>query len=516
MDPQEVVISALKDRNLPENRNEIAAAFHDRINSAIYVEWVQEHLNSDTLLSQEELELYTKLEDSGTLAALFSSANFNSTRPFLDDDLQEATEALNISTADIEKQTDVLTTQYEVLSREHKCNSNRVSKQNREVERVRRKHDAERQNTAATISELAHGLELGLKNEAEKTTADGKKILAALTARLKGNDKLLSDLEALASGVKSSDGEVSIMKRTTELSSILSRYIAEEIYCRLDRLYLEKVLNDSNSAPGVPTDKDLETVASLEQEIDSLYPEIDILAEISTKQQYVEPILRQLQKNYGQFRIACHQKLDLISKIIGDMTTSTENLITSLQGRESLCATLEAFASTYWSEVGDIIPDSTSSRRETMRRFSTQPTAVAAQPGKHSDPCPDSECLSGLLRRLGLSTEAVFHDPEAVGGVQALLTARKNMLDGLHSYGIASDSPLAAEMLPTDRATRLLTSALQADSLFTTSISSVEHEKTLSELESRLSRIQKGIERVKHDVVYQRDKNQEKFLERWG
>lgn len=197
------------------------------------------------------------------------------------------------------------------------------------------------------------------------------------------------------------------------------------------------------------------------------------------------------------------------------MTTSTESLITSLQDRESLCATLEAFASTYWSEVGDIILDSTSSRRETMRRFSTQPTALAAQPGKHSAPCPDSECLSGLLRRLGLSTEAVFHDPEAVG-VQALITARKHMLDGLHSYGIASDSPLTAEMLPTDRATRLLTSALQADSLFTTSISSVEHEKNLSELGSRLSRIQKGIERVKLDVVYQRDKNQEKFLERWG
>jgi hypothetical protein len=94
---------------------------------------------------------YTKLEDSGTLAALFSSANFNSTRPLLDDDLQEATEALNISTADIEKQTDILTTQYEILSRQHKCNSNRVSKQNREVERVRRKHEAERQNTAATV-----------------------------------------------------------------------------------------------------------------------------------------------------------------------------------------------------------------------------------------------------------------------------------------------------------------------------------------------------------------------------
>jgi TolA-binding protein len=90
------------------------------------------------------------------------------------------------------------------------------------------------------------------------------------------------------------------------------------------------------------------------------------------------------------------------------------------------------------------------------------------------------------------------------------------MLDGLHNYSIASESPLAAEMLPTDRANRLLSSSLAADSMFTASLSSAEHEKSLSDLESKLSRIQKAIERLNQDVVYQRNKNQEKFLERWG
>ncbi|KAL4980021.1 hypothetical protein BDW66DRAFT_126682 [Aspergillus desertorum] len=516
MDPQELVISALRDRGLPQKRDEITAAFADRTNSARYAKWVLEHVNPNTLLSQEELGLYEKLKDSETLPALYSDANFDSTRPFLDEDLRKAIIALNTSTAEIKKQTDILASQYESLQRQHKRDKNRVSKQNREVERVRRKHEAERQSTAAAVSELAHELEVSLKNESEKSTVDGKKILSALAARLKDNDRLLSDLEDLASGVKSSDGDISIMKRTTELSSVLSQYVAEEIYYRLDRLYLEKVLNSDNSSSGDATDKDSRAVVGLEQEMDSLYPEIDILAEMSIKQQFVEPILRQLQIHHGKLRIASHQKLDLILEIITDMTVSTENLIASLQGHESVCATIDALASTYRSEVGDHILDSTSSRRETMRRFSSQATPVTTQPGKHSGPFLQSEYLNELLRRLGLSIEAVFQASEAVGAVQTMITERQHMLDGLHKYGIASDSPLVAEMALTDWATNFLTSALEADSLFTASLSSVQHERMLLELESKLSRIQKGIERVNYDVVYQRDKNQEKFLEMWG
>ncbi|KAL4778515.1 hypothetical protein BJX76DRAFT_138506 [Aspergillus varians] len=516
MDPSESIISALKNRNISPKRGEITAAFHDGTCTAKNTEWVEEHLTSDTLLSQEELKLYSKLEDSGILPTLLSDANVDSTRPFLDEDLQKAIKVLNTSTAEIQRQTDTLTSQYDILSRHYRRDDDRESRQNREVERLRRKHDAGRQNTAAASSELAHDIDASLKNESEKSTLDGKKILSALTTRLKENDKLLSDLEGLAAGVKSSDSDASILKRTTELSTVLAHYVAEEIYCRLDRLYLEKTLKGSKVVSDDPEDKEVETLVGLEQEMDSLYPEIDVLAEMSTKQQFVEPIMRQLQNHHGQLRIASHQKLDIILEAVTEMTTSAESLITTLQDRESFCATLESFASTYRSEVGDQILDLTSTRRETMRRFSTQPRPIATQPGKQSGPFPESEVLSGLLRRLGLSFEAVFQAEEADGGIKSLFQARQHMLDGLHSYGIASDSPLAAKLLSTDRATRLISSSLEADSLFTASLSSVEHERSLSELESKLSRIQKGIERLNQDVVYQRDKNQERFLEMWG
>ncbi|KAL4880489.1 hypothetical protein BJY04DRAFT_219230 [Aspergillus karnatakaensis] len=514
MDPVELVTSALKDRDIPPKRADIAAAFDDDDTSrANYIEWVHEHLTADTLLSQEELRLYLKLKESGTLQVLLSDANFNSTRPFLDDDIQKAIETLNTSTLEIQHQTDVLTTQYEILNRHQKRDNDRVSRQNRELERLRQKHDATRQNTAIASSELAHELEVSLKNESEKSTVDGKKILSVLTTRLKEDDKHLSDMERLAVGVKASDDDASIVKRTSELSRVLTQCVAEEIYCRLDRLYLEKILEGNK----VATDSQaVEAAAALEEELDSLYPEIDILAEMSTKQQFVEPILRELQNHHGQLRIASHQKLDHILGTITDMTASAESLITILQDRESFCTTLEAFVAQYRSEVGDQILDSTSSRRETMRRFSTQPTPLATQAGKQCGPFPEAEALGGVLSRVGLSHEAVFQSEEGEGGLRALLEARQHMLDGLHNYGIASDSPLAVELLPTDRANRLLSSALGADSLFTASLSSLEHEKSLTELESKLSRIQRGIERLNQDVVYQRDKNQEKFLERWG
>lgn len=172
--------------------------------------------------------------------------------------------------------------------------------------------------------------------------------------------------------------------------------------------------------------------------------------------------------------------------------------------------------SEYRDKVGDEVMDSTTSRRETMKRFSLQPPPMAAQPGKQSGTFPESEALGGVLRRLGLPIEAIFQAEEAQGGIKSLISERQQLLDELHHHGTAGDALLTAELLPTDWANRLLSSSLEANSLFTASLSSLEHETALSQLESKLGQIQKGMEKLNQDVVYQRDKTQGKFLERWG
>lgn len=58
MDPSATIISALKDRELSINRDQIRSALADRTEGTEIAKWLTEHLSTDTLLSQEELILY--------------------------------------------------------------------------------------------------------------------------------------------------------------------------------------------------------------------------------------------------------------------------------------------------------------------------------------------------------------------------------------------------------------------------------------------------------------------------
>jgi hypothetical protein len=58
VNPAVRVICALKDRKLPINRNEVESALIDNKKNVENIQWVEEHLGPDTLLSQEELTLY--------------------------------------------------------------------------------------------------------------------------------------------------------------------------------------------------------------------------------------------------------------------------------------------------------------------------------------------------------------------------------------------------------------------------------------------------------------------------
>ncbi|EAW06280.1 uncharacterized protein ACLA_079640 [Aspergillus clavatus NRRL 1] len=524
VNPVDTVTSALKDRKLPFKSEEIESAFIEDSNKDENIQWVEEHLSYDTLLSQEELTLFTTLESSGALRNVLPGPNLGATRPLLDDDLRAAIESLNSSTSTTQEQTRLLNLQNEVLIKQLRLRDDREARQQRDIQRLRQKHDSGRQHIAAASSDLAHDLEVTLKNELEKTATEGKKILSTLTGRLKDDDKLLADLEQTASSVQSTTDDASIVRRATELGSMLAELVAEEIQCRLDRLYMESLkagLKDMANLSANPNE-DEDALITLGNELESLYPEIDVLAEMSTKQLFYEPIVRELQTLHGQLRIASYRKLEHVVEQVSDtileMTSSTERSIKLLQDRESHCATLEALATSYRAEIGDQFSEKPSSRRDTLslKRRSTLHTPVFTAPGKRIDPA-EMQALGSFLRRIGLSVESVFkpEDGEGDRGSEALFEKRQHLVECLHNMGVGAQFPLVAELTPSDRASLLLTSSLLAHSQFKNSLSAVGQDKELTELESRLGQIQKGIERLNLDVLYQRDRNQEKFMERW-
>lgn len=196
------------------------------------------------------------------------------------------------------------------------------------------------------------------------------------------------------------------------------------------------------------------------------------------------------------------------------MTLSKQAMTRQLADRESSCELLEQLASLYQSETASQLTSQPSSRRESLRRRSLQ-AGVFLAANREPAVVPDQPALENLLRRIGVSPESVLR-PRTVGdGAHELHERRLHMSETLRSVGIAVDLPLVAQLTPTENASRLLASSLHANSHVETSLRDPIQEEALSGLETELASLQKGVQGLNIDVLHQRDKIQDKFLERW-
>ncbi|KXG54711.1 uncharacterized protein PGRI_078550 [Penicillium griseofulvum] len=497
-------ISILKDRDIPVEQEVIVSVFDDR-----NAQWASEHLRPDTLLSKDELALYLKLENSGALQPILHNPDLGATRPILEDELRNTIESLEASTATIQKQTETLKFQCASLNKqlglEHKVEQQR----SRDIARLQKKHEAGRQNTTMAAVELADELEAGFRTATDKSGAESKRILASLSTRLKQDDKVLASLETLMSNIKYRGNDASTVKRTNHLSVTLSDYVAEEIHYRLDRIYLETI----HSAGSDHNTIDEPTSIALEEELESLYPEIEILAEMSTRQQFQDPILRELQNEHDQLRVASQEKLEQALDILIEMTLSKQDLTNQLGVRESSSELLEQLAALYQSEAGSELVTQPSSRRESLRRRSFQPGLLLATQ-TFSAPVVAQPSLERLLRRVGVPPESILH-PRENGGVGDLHEKRYHISETLHSLNIAVDAPLVAHLAPLDNASQLLRCSLHADSYYETSLRDSSEESALLDLEKELTSLQNGAQKLNLDVLHQRDSNQDRLIERW-
>ncbi|KAK5800981.1 hypothetical protein VI817_003193 [Penicillium citrinum] len=502
------------ERDLPVNPDSITSALEDPATGSKNAEWLAKHLHPDTLLSREELTLYNKLEHIGTLQPILRDPALNATRPFLEDDIRTAIESLHESTASIEKQSDTLSRQCEVLKKQLRQQKTLDEDRARDITRLRKKHEAGRQNTTIAANELSDELETSFRGATERAGVENKRALSTLSTHLKQDDQALEYLESLMAGIKFNSNDASTVKRTAHLTTVLADLVAEEIHDRLDRLYLEEI--EAGECCSDQATIESETIAALEEELGSLFPEIKVLAEMSTRQEFQEPILREIQNEHSQLRVASHQKLEKVLDSMVDMTLSKQELIKQFEEQGSSNEVLEQLANMYQAETAIPLVPQPSSRRESLRRRSLQPGLLLSAARNPGSSVPDQPALENLLRRVGLSSESVFHPREGGGGAQGMHEKRIHMAETSRTLGTAVNSPLASQLAAYDQATRLLESSLHANSQFETSLSDPGQKEALSGLESDLASLRKGVQSINMDVLHQRDKSQARLLERWG
>ncbi|KAJ6103237.1 hypothetical protein N7486_005664 [Penicillium sp. IBT 16267x] len=507
------IVSILKERDVLVKRDVIESALEDPATGPENAEWVSKHLRPETLLSKEELSLYTKLEDSGAVQPILRDPSLGATRPFLEDDIRSTIKSLEVSTAAIQKKSQTLSAQCETLKKQMRRQEALEQDRNRDIARLRKKHEGGKQTTSA--NDLSDELDAGFRSEIDKAGVESKRILSLLSTRLKHDDRILGTLENLMPEVKSNGNDASTVKRAAHLSETLADYSAEEIHYRLDRLYLESVQAGEASDLNYIHEAEGETISALEEELKSLYPEIEILAEMSTKQQFHEPILREIHNEHSQLRVTSQHKLEQILDVLIDMTLSKQRLTAQLADRESSCELLEQIATRYQAETTSQLVAQPSSRRESIRRRSLQPGMILGVT-RNPAPMPGQPSLENLLRRVGLSPEFVLHPRAEDGGAQGLYEKRIHMSETIRNFEIAAELPLVAHLVHSDSSSQLLTSSLHGNSRFETSLRDPGQEDALLGLESELASLQKGVQGLNLNVLHQRDKTQVKFLERWS
>ncbi|KAJ5286940.1 hypothetical protein N7478_002626 [Penicillium angulare] len=514
----DTILAILKERDTLVKRDVIESALGDSTVGPKNAEWAAKHLRSETLLSKEELSLYeryTKLENSGALQPILREPSLGATRPFLETDIQSAIDSLEASTVTIKQQSHVLSLQCEAVKKKLRREGSLDQDRSRDIARLRKKHESGKQNATVLANELADNLEDSFRSEMDNVGIESKRILTSLSARLKHDDKALATMESLMAETKSNGNDASTLKRAAYLSGMLADYSAEEIHYRLDRLYLEAIqAKGLDRSPAA----EIETVTALVEELESLYPEIEILAEMSTRQQFHEPILREIHHEHSQLRAASQTRLEQILDVLIDMTVSKEALTTQLAGRESSCELLEQIATLHQTETASHLVAQPSSRRESLRRRSLLPGSnTGSNIGNTRTPAslPEQPSLENLLRRIGVSPDSVLKPRVEDGGAPGLFDKRIQMLETLRHLENSGEISLVTHLMQSDHASQLLTSSLRSNSRFETTLQDPRLEEALLGLEAELASLKKGVQGLDINLLHQRDKSQVKFLERW-
>jgi uncharacterized protein YoxC len=216
-----------------------------------------------------------------------------SVQAFNDQEMKNAILQLNRSTEAINKQTETLKHQQDALARLVKNTSKDVEA--RSALDLKRAQVAELDRKAVThsVSDLTQGIEARVHDLEQSGTGNGDAIQQTVNALLTSDDKLLTSLQKLAWELETEDPEEKeSIAKLQDICARLIKYTVEALRTRLDRLYLETL--EATSRADSRQRVHGEDIATVQEELESLYSEILPVAQMSVEQQYLEPALKGL------------------------------------------------------------------------------------------------------------------------------------------------------------------------------------------------------------------------------
>ncbi|EEP76050.1 predicted protein [Uncinocarpus reesii 1704] len=438
----------------------------------------------------------------------------------MEHEIKAAIESLKASTAAVDSQTEALRLQCKELKAQIR-DARQIDQQcSKATARLTSGHLAEKQRVDLMIEDLRQDFEEKLQAAQKVLTADRNNLLPSTSVILKEHDAVLRNMEKVAASSQSAEEISALKKRVGDLTALLAKYIAEEVNCRLDRVFFETVEASQEAEdddPGV-----LQQLESVEAEVNSLYPEISVLSDMAAKQRFQLPILQVLEEWQEQSQLGAEEQLQHVLETLIQLTESTNRMTGKLNNRQAHQSSMNTLAASYQTEVNSRQLQNAKLENKRLSRLSTRLSQAHLTPRESQGEKPGTEMeastqsLESLLRRLGISFSSL-QNAESTEVVHDLLNEkRSHMSDMLENLYATAASPLPSHLDSADKATQLLSSAMYCDADFELSLRDRNQEQKISNLETLIGAIQKGIDNSNTDILHQSDRARENFMERWG
>ncbi|OBT68336.1 hypothetical protein VE03_02301 [Pseudogymnoascus sp. 23342-1-I1] len=525
--PPSVLLSeCLQERNLTVKSSDLLRDV-DSGGDKSFKTWIMDTVDSKTLLTKEELNLYNLLEDNGEARFLESSVDLGQVRAFQDLEIQNATRQLQASTAAIDKQNEILKIQQAAVStlaateaqqRQRRSMANSV--QHRLWKEALDQVNAEVEEAASALSEHVSS------NKAQCAATDTA-LIHQSTNLLRSDDKIISSLQKLSRILQfGSAPENDTFERIRKLCTSLIKYTVEGVRLRLDRAYIEAL--GVHQVERKTTPKNEQEVMELQAELDSLYSEILPVAQMSAEQRYLDCAVRAIASQDKQGLEKSKRIIEYISESTTFLIDRAEVFKSQVEAYQSHIAILNAVVKLLSSEINSIDvsqPKKPEQPRSPVRSRNHKPASPSlsraanrrrssASSFDESTP-PDQQ----ILRMMGIPPlEELSRDraPEAV--LHETLSDKIQKLKA-HEQGLqaSSESAIGEHLQDAFATLQLLSDTMLSETKYQdVRLLDEEVQEAISGLDQELADLSSHLQSLNFERLKERNSQKEAFIERWG
>ncbi|KAI9756315.1 MAG: hypothetical protein M4579_003907 [Chaenotheca gracillima] len=525
----------LRDHDIEVNQDDVRSSFESPSSGSALRSWMNEYLGEETLLSKEELQLFTSLEGSRTLRTIVSKHDLSTVTPLTDDELRSAISDLENSTKSIESHNQKLQEQQRALSKLKEKAKKRSDVRDRARGQQLKKWQVEKEHVTLATEELGESLQSELSALAQRAQAGITSLNSTKSHILKNDDAVLARLQKLMDVLSPAVDEGAafdpMRTRARLLCNKLISLKSEEVQSRLDRIFLESQVT-SAAADGERGNKEHDDIQAdiemLKDELESLYSEITSVAQMSVERDYLQPLLRHIESHEVHTKHTSAAKLEYVLSMLEYLTNRLEIVANRSVGYDSHCKAVKEISAAFAVESHDPEAGRSASPSKPQSPVRTRsgkpllgsPTKTNRSRRRSSINAPADESMPGqqLFATLGLSYLDLASSDDLDQALSETSREQRSRLNNqLTTLENSTNATLATYLDASKASLQILKDTLYVDSRSGRLVFIDENVTSeLARLETHVGDIKNGISRLDLEPLRHPDKRQERFVERWS